>query len=88
MLAGGLPGLFVGLRFLAAAARSGRLTELIGVLVMVTALLTILRTWISGHGTPERDRSRWLPWLMLPVGVEMGFSSAGAGAVGCWRYRT
>jgi len=25
---------------------------------------------------------RWLPWLMLPVGVEMGFSSAGAGAIG------
>ena len=82
MLAGGLPGLFVGLRFIAAAERSGLLTELIGVLVMATALLTILRTWMTGHGTHPRDRSRWLPWLMLPVGVEMGFSSAGAGAIG------
>jgi hypothetical protein len=82
MLAGGLPGLFVGLRFIAAAERSGLLTELIGVLVMATALATILRTWMTGHGTPPRDRSRWLPWLMLPVGVEMGFSSAGAGAIG------
>src|SRR6202007_1514968 len=25
---------------------------------------------------------RWLPWLALPIGVETGFSSAGAGALG------
>jgi hypothetical protein len=25
---------------------------------------------------------RWLPWLALPIGVESGFSSAGAGALG------
>jgi uncharacterized protein len=82
MLAGGLPGVLVGVWFIPAAERSGRLTGLIGVLVIATALLTILRTWITGDGTPSRDRSRWMPWLMLPVGVEMGFSSAGAGAVG------
>jgi uncharacterized protein len=29
-----------------------------------------------------RDRSPLLPWLMLPVGAEVGFSSAGAGALG------
>jgi uncharacterized membrane protein YfcA len=29
-----------------------------------------------------RDRSRVLPWLMFPVGAEVGFSSAGAGALG------
>ncbi len=28
------------------------------------------------------DRSHWMPWLMLPVGAEVGFSSAGAGALG------
>src|SRR5207249_12003339 len=26
--------------------------------------------------------SRWLPWLAFPIGVESGFSSAGAGALG------
>ena len=26
--------------------------------------------------------SRWLPWLALPIGMESGFSSAGAGALG------
>ncbi len=29
-----------------------------------------------------RKNSRWLPWLALPIGVESGFSSAGAGALG------
>ena len=30
----------------------------------------------------RRDRSPLLSWLMLPVGAEVGFSSAGAGALG------
>jgi hypothetical protein len=29
-----------------------------------------------------RDRSPLLSWLMFPVGAEVGFSSAGAGALG------
>jgi uncharacterized protein len=28
------------------------------------------------------NNHRWLPWLALPIGVESGFSSAGAGALG------
>ena len=30
----------------------------------------------------RRDRSRWLPLITLPIGAEVGFSSAGAGALG------
>src|SRR5438046_10579101 len=30
----------------------------------------------------SRDRSPLLTWLMFPVGAEVGFSSAGAGALG------
>ncbi|MGH9707608.1 MAG: sulfite exporter TauE/SafE family protein, partial [Candidatus Acidiferrales bacterium] len=29
-----------------------------------------------------QKNSKWLPWLALPIGVEAGFSSAGAGALG------
>ena len=29
-----------------------------------------------------RKNSAWLPWLALPIGIESGFSSAGAGALG------
>lgn len=32
--------------------------------------------------TEPRDRTLLLPWLMFPVGAEVGFSSAGAGALG------
>ena len=32
--------------------------------------------------TPKRDRSQWLPWVALPIGLEVGFSSAGASALG------
>ena len=32
--------------------------------------------------TFAQKNSRWLPWLALPIGVEAGFSSAGAGALG------
>ena len=28
------------------------------------------------------ENARWLPWLAFPIGVESGFSSAGAGALG------
>jgi uncharacterized membrane protein YfcA len=29
-----------------------------------------------------KKNGRWLPWLALPIGIESGFSSAGAGALG------
>ncbi len=83
MLAGGLPGLLAGLYLLNrlhAANRTGLLTLLLGILIVATAVINLFR----GHPSPGkgRDRSRWLPWIMLPIGAETGFSSAGAGAVG------
>jgi uncharacterized membrane protein YfcA len=82
MIAGGLPGMFVGLYFLNrlhAAEQNGLLTMLLGVLIVLTSLINLVRKQARG-GT--RDRSRWLPWIMLPIGAETGFSSAGAGAIG------
>ncbi len=37
------------------------------------------------RNTPRRawqNSTPWLPWLTLPIGIETGFSSAGAGALG------
>jgi uncharacterized protein len=90
MLAGGLPGLAVGLyalNRLQAARQNTVLTLLLGALIVTTAALNL---WRGGRSAAERgtaagavrDRSRWLPWVMLPVGAETGFSSAGAGALG------
>jgi uncharacterized membrane protein YfcA len=36
---------------------------------------------VQNPGFAQKN-SRWLPWLALPIGVEAGFSSAGAGALG------
>lgn len=82
MLAGGLPGLAAGLYFLRAAQKSESLTAVIGVLIIATALMNVFR--IAARRSPEtnRERSHWLALLMLPIGAEVGISSAGAGAIG------
>ncbi len=84
-IAGGLPGLFAGLYFLHklhASKNNALLTILIGVMIISTALLNIFRVNKHEHRDVTQDRSRWLPWVMLPIGAEVGFSSAGAGAIG------
>ena len=84
-LAGGLPGLFAGLyvlRTLHAANQTALLTVLIGVVIIVTSVVNIFRVNKNAAREKVPDRSRWLPWVMLPIGAEVGFSSAGAGAVG------
>ena len=84
MAAGGLPGLAVGLYFLHrlhSSHQNALLTILIGVVIIATALVNIFRA-TKTREPGVRDRSRWLPWIMLPIGAEVGFSSAGAGAIG------
>jgi uncharacterized protein len=86
MLLGGLPGVLIGslaLRRLVTTGSQNVLNALLGVILVGTAswqIFTLLRPmkWNSRIV----DRSRLLPWLMLPVGAEVGFSSAGAGALG------
>lgn len=82
MAMGGLPGLLVGMYFLKLSAQGGWVTAAIGPLIMITALTTVWKT-LRGSGTRQMtDRSYWLPWIMAPIGAEVGFSSAGAGAIG------
>ena len=86
MLLGGLPGVLLGsflLRHLAMHGPEVLLNALLGIVLVFTALWQIFFSF-----RPERidgstkNRSRLLPWLMFPVGAEVGFSSAGAGALG------
>jgi uncharacterized membrane protein YfcA len=84
-LAGGLPGLFVGLYLLNrlhAANQNSLLTVLLGTVIVATSLVNIFRVNKQAKRDTVADRSRWLPWIMLPIGAEVGFSSAGAGAIG------
>jgi uncharacterized membrane protein YfcA len=86
MTLGGLPGVVLGslwLRHLAAKGPVQVMNGVLGVVLVLTALYQIAFSFrtpkVAGS---SRDRARWLPWLMLPVGAEVGFSAAGAGALG------
>src|SRR5579859_1548970 len=86
MLLGGAPGVLIGslvLKGLVNAGSQNLINGLLGAILVATAscqLVFSFRPVRQGRNVP--DRRRWLTWLMLPVGAEVGFSSAGAGALG------
>lgn len=83
LLKGAVPGLLIGiviLRLLNRNAGSPLVIILLGVILMASSSVTFIRR-IQNQAF-ARKNSRWLPWLALPIGVESGFSSAGAGALG------
>jgi len=86
MVAGGLPGVLVGslfLRHLDAAGPKQVMNALLGAVLVLTALWQIFFSFRPVKSSAAKgDRSRWMPLLMFPVGAEVGFSSAGAGALG------
>jgi uncharacterized membrane protein YfcA len=86
MLLGGVPGVLVGSLFLKQLVTAGSqnlLKALLGAILVSTAGWQIFFSFCPMRETPgARDRSSLLPWLMFPVGAEVGFSSAGAGALG------
>jgi uncharacterized membrane protein YfcA len=86
MLLGGLPGVIVGSLFLKHLVNAGSqnlLNAILGLILISTAGWQIFFSFRPMKKQPgARDRSSLLAWLMLPVGAEVGFSSAGAGALG------
>jgi hypothetical protein len=86
MCLGGVPGVIIGSLFLKhlVTAGSQNLTyALLGTILVTTAAWQIFVSFrpLKQNMNP-RDRSPLLSWLMFPVGAEVGFSSAGAGALG------
>lgn len=86
MLCGGVPGVLIGsllLRHLVTAGASNIINVALGAILVGTAGYQILSFFRPvQHDAQRPDRSWLMPWLMLPVGTEVGFSSAGAGALG------
>jgi hypothetical protein len=85
MLAGGLPGVIIGsliLGKLNTPARQGILYAALGSTIVVMAAVNLYRLWLRPAREQTRDWSRWLPLITFPIGAEVGFSSAGAGAMG------
>ena len=83
LLKGAIPGLVVGtgvLHLLNREARSPVVIILLGVVLAASSSVTFIRR-VQNPAFAAKNH-RWLPWLALPIGVESGFSSAGAGALG------
>src|SRR5215469_708011 len=85
LLLGGLPGVAIGSYVLArlnAANRKGPLFALLGATIILMAVMNLCRLFSPKRPQAGRDSARWLPLIALPIGAEVGFSSAGAGALG------
>src|SRR6266852_1545343 len=83
LLQGAIPGLLVGiwaLRWLNRDAGNPVVVVLLGVVLATSSSVTFVRR--VQDPTFAGKNHRWLPWLALPIGMESGFSSAGAGALG------
>jgi uncharacterized protein len=77
MLAGGVPGVLIGV-FLLRGVDAKVITGVIGATIVVVALFNLFRPTTENR----HDRTKWLTLIALPIGTEVGFSSAGAGALG------
>ena len=83
LVQGAVPGLVLGMFFLRVVAKnesSPFVIIVIGVLLAASSSVTFVPR-VQNQSFALKN-SRWLPWLAFPIGVESGFSSAGAGALG------
>ena len=85
MLAGGLPGAIAGsllLDRLKGTEHSNWLYGALGIMIAASAAINLWRSFSRTAVRGSNDRRRWLPLITLPIGAEVGFSSAGSGALG------
>ena len=85
LLAGGFPGVLLGaflLEWLKRGSYNDILFAALGVLIVSTAAFRLYRLFRPKEISTPRERPHLLAWLALPIGAEVGFSSAGAGALG------
>jgi uncharacterized protein len=85
MCAGGVPGVWLGfllIRSLNSQDLQARLLVTLGLTISILAAFSLYRTARPTKDVARRDHSRWLPLVGVGIGTEVGFSSAGAGALG------
>jgi uncharacterized protein len=83
LLRGAIPGLLIGtylLRLLGREAGNPIVVIVLGIVLAASSAITFAPR--VQNPAFARKNSGWLPWLALPIGIESGFSSAGAGALG------
>ncbi len=82
---GGIPGVLIGIQVLKTLSMEDHQREIflvLGVTIIVLSLANLYRTWRYRLTVALKDRSLWLPPIAALIGSEVGFSSAGAGALG------
>jgi len=85
LCAGGVPGVLTGVALidvLGGKRYEHLLLLLIGATVAIMALFSLYRTLAKDAPTVGKDRPFWLPGIAAAIGAEVGFSSAGTGALG------
>src|ERR1700733_10952899 len=86
MLLGGVPGVIFGsvaFKHVAAKGPKAALTFALGFIIVFTAAWHLYKHFRpAGIRHVGKDRSGWLAIITFPIGAEIGFSSAGAGALG------
>jgi len=83
LLLGAIPGLLLGtwlLHFMYVESWKSAVLVIVGLLLAISSAITFLPKLRNPQFA--RQRTRWLSLLALPIGLETGFSSAGAGALG------
>jgi len=68
------------LRYMTTRGANATVVIILGVILALSSAVS----FVPRARKPEfiNMNSRWLPWLSFPIGLESGFSSAGAGALG------
>jgi uncharacterized membrane protein YfcA len=82
---GGVPGVLFGvwaLSTLNVRSHERGMFLILGLMILTVSLGSIYRTLRNRLMVATADRWRWLPPLAFIIGSEVGFSSAGAGALG------
>jgi uncharacterized membrane protein YfcA len=85
LCAGGVPGVLVGVYILSTLNIRGHeqvIYRVLGLTIVIVSLGNLFRSLRNRLQAASIDRSQWLPPIALLIGGEVGFSSAGAGALG------
>ncbi len=85
LCAGGIPGVILGVYIIGRLNTRDyehRIFLLLGLTILIVSLGNLYRSLRQRLITAPADHSRWLPALAAVIGGEVGFSSAGAGALG------
>ena len=82
---GGIPGVLIGVQILSRLNTKDHehtIFMLLGATIFTVSLGSLYRTIRNRLASGGTDRARWLPPIAAIIGGEVGFSSAGAGALG------